>query len=117
VIYICLFLLNHVPDSIAYCYITILVLVNKYGIGKLDFENIATLREVYSYIVLLSKSMILLCLRHAARTRRDAPGAESKSLRDGIFDFHTPIHQRLIYLLIKCTNCTYPITINQLPWS
>jgi hypothetical protein len=43
---------------------------------------------------LLSKSMILLCLRHAARTRRDALGAESKSLRDGIFDFHTPIHQR-----------------------
>jgi hypothetical protein len=49
-------------------------------------------------MALLSKSMILLCLRHAARTRRDAPGAESKSLRDGIFDFHTSIHQRRVFI-------------------
>ena len=68
-------------------------------------------------MVLLSKSIILLCLRHAARTPRDAPGAESKGLRDEIFDFHTPIHQGLIYLLIKCTNCTYPIKIDKLFWS
>jgi hypothetical protein len=45
-------------------------------------------------MVLLSKSMILLCLRHAARTRRGAPGAESKSFIFLIFQFHTSIQQR-----------------------
>jgi hypothetical protein len=54
-------------------------------------------RTLLDNLVLLSKSMILLCLRHAARTRRNAPGTESKSLRDEVFDFHTPIHQHQIY--------------------
>ena len=66
-------------------------------------------------MVLLSKSIILLCLRHAARTRRDAPGAESKSLRDGIFDYPLRCRFKRSHARKGFTHPTFAIYLIHIP--